>query len=159
MFILVACSAALVVVAGARAGAVRSTLLSVAAGVYFALTAALAKLTMADLFGRGIPATARDWPGYALAAATVVGLVLEQGAFAAGRLPTAVTAMTITNPITGYVLAVGGFGEQLPSGVSDLVVVAMGAALITVGVATLSRCELLHGPAVQRRETSAVPSG
>src|SRR5918999_4237225 len=62
----------------ARVPAVRAALLGTASGLCFASTAVLIKLTMADLVDRGVAATAVDWPGYALAGSTLLGLLLGQ---------------------------------------------------------------------------------
>lgn len=117
----------------------RATLLSVAAGLCFAMTAVFMKLTASDLLDRGVPATARDWPGYALAASTLTGLLLEQGAFATGSLSTAVAAMTITNPLASYAIGVLAFNVTPPTSVAALAALAGSGLLLIVGVVTLSR--------------------
>ena len=129
----------LVLVSTSRRPVVRATLLSVAAGLCFAMTAVLMKLTASDLLGRGVPATARDWPGYALALSTVTGLLLEQGAFATGSLSTAVAAMTITNPLASYAIGVLAFNVTPPTSNAALAALAGSGLLLIVGVVTLSR--------------------
>jgi drug/metabolite transporter (DMT)-like permease len=121
----------------------RATLLAVGAGICFAITAAMIKLTVDDLLYRGVPATARDWPGYTLAAATLASLLLEQGAFAGGSLPSAVAAMSITNPVTSYAIGVLAFGVALPQGVEDLATFAGAGALITIGAVGLAHSPLV----------------
>ena len=126
------------------------TALATAAGVAFGSSAALVKLTTAELSGPGVAATARDWPGYSLAVATGVGLVVQQLAFAAGRLAAATTAMIVANPIVGYAIAVFGFGEHFPSGVGRLSGIALGGACAVVGVLMLAHSPVLFGPAESR---------
>ncbi|WP_432843800.1 DMT family transporter [Dactylosporangium sp. CA-092794] len=148
--------AALVVVAGvvallsfASAGRpplVRATVVSVAAGLCFAMSAVLMKLTAEDLLERGVAATAVDWPGYILAVTTLSGLLLEQGAFATGSLSAAVAAMTITNPVASYLLGVMLFRVTPPTGPGALAALAGSAALLFIGVSALARSPSIRRP-------------
>lgn len=147
LFLLLMIAAAVfVLLAGAvvHTGAVRATILAVAAGASFAMSATLVKLTTDDLTSHGVAHTARDWPGYTLALATGVGVVLQQLAFASGRLPTATTAMTVANPVIGSVIAVIGFAEPLPSSLGLLAGLALAGALLVVGVTLLAHSPLLR---------------
>lgn len=136
-----------------RRGPVRAALLGVCAGLFFAATAVLIKLTAAGLVDRGVAATAVDWPGYALAGSTLLGLVLEQRAFAAGSLPAAMTAMTMTNPIASYLVAALAFHTLPPRTASAFLAVSFSAMLLTAGVAMLSRS------AAAARGHDAAPEG
>jgi hypothetical protein len=133
--------------ANIRRGTVRAVLLGICSGLMFAATAVLIKLTTADLVERGVAATALDWPGYALAGSTLLGLVLEQKAFAAGSLPAAMTAMTMTNPVASYVLAVFAFHTEPPRSAAAFGVVALSAVLLTAGVTVLSHSQAAPGRA------------
>jgi hypothetical protein len=141
---IVAAVVLLVAAAVVHSGPVRATLLAIAAGASFAMSATLVKLTSDDLTNFGVAHTARDWPGYALALATGIGLVLQQLAFASGRLPTAITAMTVANPVIGSVIAVIGFAEPLPSSVGLLTGLALAGALLVIGVTMLAHSPLLR---------------
>jgi len=134
----------LMLVSSGRRPLPHSTLIAVAAGLCFAMSAVLMKLTAADLVDRGVGATARDWVGYALAVSTLTGLLLEQGAFAAGSLSAAVAAMTITNPLASYVLGVLAFHVTPPTGVGVLAALAGAGALLFVGAVGLA-----HSPIVR----------
>lgn len=136
---------ALIALAAGAPGPVRVTMLATAAGVAFGSSAALVKLTTADLTGLGVGGTARDWPGYSLAIATGAGLVIQQLAFAAGRLAAATTAMIVANPLVGYAIAVLGFGEHLPSGGGRLSGIALGGLCAVVGVVVLAHSPVLFG--------------
>jgi drug/metabolite transporter (DMT)-like permease len=116
-------------------------LIATAAGVCFAMSAVLIKLTATDLVERGVVATAFDWPGYALAASTATGLVLEQGAFATGSLPTAVAAMTITNTVASYTVGVLAFHAVLPTSPGALAALAGAGALVCLGVVGLAQAQ------------------
>ncbi|MDX6256813.1 MAG: hypothetical protein QOJ11_3147 [Frankiales bacterium] len=137
--------AGLVLMATRCPGPVRVTALATAAGVAFGSSAALVKLTTTDLTTVGISGTARDWPGYGLAIATGTGLVIQQLAFAAGRLAAATTAMIVANPVVGYLIAVLGFGEHLPQSPGGLAGIALGGACAVVGVTILAHSPVLFG--------------
>ena len=118
-------------------------MLSVGAGLCFAVSAVLMKLTANDLVERGVAATAADWPGYTLAASALTGVVLGQWAFATGSLPTAVATMTITNPVASYLIGMLAFPTpQL--GPSRLAATALAGALIVAGVVALSRSSIVQ---------------
>jgi drug/metabolite transporter (DMT)-like permease len=135
-----------------RRPSVHATLVAVAAGLCFAMSAVLTKLTTADLVHRGVGATAVDWVGYCLAVSTLAGLLLEQEAFAAGSLATAVAAMTITNPLASYLIGVLAFHASPPTSPGALAAVAGSALLLFVGAVGLA-----HSPTV-RQEVAKVPT-
>ena len=154
LVIVVASIFALIGLALERHGAVRATLFGIAAGVAFGSSATCVKLTSIELTTDGAGHTARDWPGYALAAFALASVVLQQAAFAAGKLPTATTAIAVTNPLVGTVFAVIGFQEALPTSAGRLAMVACAAALIIVGLSVLPHSPLLRSeepqPATER---------
>lgn len=131
---------------------VQAALIAVAAGLCFAMTAVMMKLTAQDLVDRGVPATAVDWPGYALAVSALSGLVLGQWAYAAGSLPAAVAAMTITNPVASYLIGVLAFHVAPPTSPPALAAVAGAGALICAGVLGLSHSSIV-------RPTPVPPAG
>ena len=161
LLMLLAAVVVLTVLAGLRSGPLRATLLACAAGASFAASASLVKLTSDDLVTRGISGTATDWPGYALAVVSVLGVVLQQVAFASGRLPVAATAMIVANPVVGTAIAIVGFAEQLPGDPARLAGLATGAALVVAGVAVLSHSPLLtdRHPAAEERQPVPVRPG
>jgi hypothetical protein len=128
----------------ARGVAGRSALLGIASGLCFASTAVLLKLTTADLVHRGVAATAVDWPGYALAVSTAVGLLLGQHAFAAGPLSAALTSMNMTNPVVSYLFAVLAFHAPVPTSPDVLAAIAGSCALLAGGVTILA-----HSPSMR----------
>lgn len=128
----------LVIVSAGRRPAVRAGAVGTAAGLFFALSAVFIKLTTTDLLHRGVGATATDWPGYALAVSTTVGLLLEQEAFSAGPLPITMSAMTITNPVASYLIGVLAFRVAPPTSPGALAAIAGSAALLTMGTVILA---------------------
>jgi hypothetical protein len=134
---------------------VHATLLAIGAGLCFAFTAVAIKLTSDDLVNRGVAATARDWPGYALAASALGGLVLEQGAFATGSLAAAVAAMNITSPVAGYLVGVFAFDVAPPTGAGPLAALAAAAMLVSVGVLGLANSPIVRAGPPDDREGTA----
>jgi drug/metabolite transporter (DMT)-like permease len=129
-----------------RHGAIAAILLGVASGIAFASSATMVKLTSVELTTRGAGATAHDWVGYALAVFAVASVALQQAAFAAGRLPAATAAISVTNPLWGTCIAVIGFNESLPTTPGRLAMVACAAALLLGGLSVLPHSPLLNAP-------------
>jgi drug/metabolite transporter (DMT)-like permease len=117
-----------------RAHPFRAALLGIGAGTCFAYTAAFFVLTSSDLLGPGVAATARDWPGYALAGSTACGIVVEQQAFSLGTLPPAVATMTITNPVIAYVIGIVAFQTPAPRTADAWLGLLGSAVLLAIGV-------------------------
>jgi drug/metabolite transporter (DMT)-like permease len=138
----------LVSAASTRTAAVRAMLLGIASGLCFASTAVFIKLTTTDLVHRGLAATATDWPGYALALSTALGLLLGQQAFAAGPLSAALTAMNMTNPVVSYLFAVLAFHASVPTSPGVLAALAGTCVLLATGVTVLA-----HSPSVRPAPT------
>ncbi|WP_068271527.1 DMT family transporter [Aldersonia kunmingensis] len=134
-----------------------SMLIAVGAGVCFALSAVFMKMTVDNLVHVGIPGTAVDWPGYALAGSTLAGLLLEQQAFASGTLPSAVAAMSVTNPVVSLTIGLMAFEVPAPTTPGTLAAIAGAGVLIAVGITGLA-----NSPSVQAMYGSgaaATPSG
>jgi len=136
--------AVLVRVSAKRSPLVQAVLISVGAGLCFAISAALMKLTAEDLVERGVAATAADWPGYTLAVSTVTGVVLGQWAFATGSLPTAVATMTITNPVASYLIGILAFRTAPEASPPRLAAAAAAGGLISVGVVGLAHSSIVQ---------------
>jgi len=119
--------------------ALAAVLLACGAGICFAMTAILMKLTTDDLIQRGVAATATDWVGYGLAASTGVGLALGQLSHAAGPLPWTMATMNITNPVVSYVCGMAAFNADLPTSPGALAGISGAAALLALGVVGLVR--------------------
>ncbi len=126
-------------------GAPRATLLALGAGCAFACNASLVKMTGQELATGGVVRTALDWPGYSIAVVSVVGVTLQQAAFASGRLPAATTASVIANPLVGTVIAVIGFAEPLPADGGRFAVMLLAPLPFVAGLIVLPRSPLLRG--------------
>ena len=121
-----------------------SLLVAVAAGLCFAMSAVFMKMTVEDLLGPGVAATAVDWPGYLLAASALGGLLLEQAAFAGGPMPWAVAGMSVTNPVASLAVGLLAFHVPVPDDPVSLARIAVSGALVTIGIAGLA-----HSPTMQ----------
>jgi len=149
----------LVVVAAGRSSLTRAALLGVASGICHAATAVLIKLTIADLTGPGVLATARDWPGYGIAVSTVLGVLLAQQAYAAGSLAVAVAASTVTAPVVSYVLGVFTFDVPAPHGGGTLAAIVVSLLLLSVGAVVLAHSPTTRGSsAAAEGEPAAAPA-
>jgi hypothetical protein len=121
------------------------------AGLCFSMTGVFLKLTGDDLANHGVAYTATDWVGYALAGSTLLGLVLEQAAFANGPLPWAIATKDSMNPIASYAVGVLAFPVAVPNGADSLAGIAGAGALLILGAIGLA-----HSPSadlwLQRKE-------
>ena len=90
----------------------------------------------------------------------MLGVLLQQVAFASGRLPVAATAMIVANPVVGTAIAIVAFAELLPGDPVRLAGLAFGAVLVIVGVTVLSHSPPLTGrpPPEQQHAERAVRS-
>lgn len=122
----------------------RTAALAIAAGVCFCMTAVFLVFAGDDLARRGLPATALDWPPAALAVSTALGTVLVQNAFAGGSLPTAMTSMTITDPVAGWVAGMTIFDAPPTASAGTFWASALAIVLIATGAAALATSPTLH---------------
>jgi drug/metabolite transporter (DMT)-like permease len=140
---LVATLSVIVLVAVSRTVRGGALLSAIAAGLCFAMSAVFMKLTMQDLLTVGVHGTARDWPGYFLAASAVSGLLIEQAAFTAEPLTWPVTAMNITNPVAGYLVGILAFQTSVPTDPKRLAGIAVSGLLLVTGVIALAHIPAL----------------
>jgi drug/metabolite transporter (DMT)-like permease len=138
---------------------VQVALVAVAAGLCLAMSAVLMKLTAEDLVERGVAATAVDWPGYTLAISAFSGVFLAQWAFAAGSLPTAIAAITITNPVASYLIGILAFHVAPAARPARVAGVVLAGLLISAGVIGLARSPIVPAPTGPRIRESEAGSG
>ncbi len=119
--------------------AVRAALASIAAGLCFASTAVLTKITFDEWVRDGSGTVLADWPVYLLALSALLGLVIGQDALAAGSLPTAVAGMAITNPLASAGIGVLAFRESVHTNPVAIVGLCFAALLLTAGVVGLAQ--------------------
>jgi drug/metabolite transporter (DMT)-like permease len=118
----------------------RAAMLGAAAGVLFALSAALTKAVVDELHA-GILHLLGSWEPYALAAVGYVSMTLYQLALNTGELPPAIATSGALDPIGSIVLGIALFHETLhATGLQTIAtIVALGVAL--VGMTVLARSE------------------
>jgi len=90
----------------------RAVVVAAAAGILFALSAALTKATVGELHD-GIVHLVTSWPPYALAVIGYASLTLNQIALDTGRLAAVITVSTAVDPATSIVLGLTLFEESL----------------------------------------------
>jgi drug/metabolite transporter (DMT)-like permease len=152
---LVFCAAAVALaVSGCLAAGRRMTaatgamMLGTAAGLLFAVAAALLKETTSVLT-HGAAALFTAWPCYALVVVGGSGLLLSQFAYRAGPLSASLPAITAVNPVVSVVIGVAGFDEPFRTSPGYLLGEVLGLALMVVAAVGLTRSvpdERAEGP-------------
>ncbi|MFE9579872.1 DMT family transporter [Nocardia sp. NPDC006044] len=117
-----------------RSPQLRSALVAVAAGCCFSTTAVLVVIATSAL-------PHPSWALLGIPISTVLGGLLTQEAYARGSLPTALTAMTITDPVLSYTAGLTLFAVTIHPHPALL---ALAAASVITGIALLANSPTLH---------------
>ena len=137
------------VLAGRRGPAPRrAAMLGAAAGILFALSAALTKAVVDELH-RGLPHVLAGWQLYALAVVGYVSMTLNQLALNTGALAATLATSTALDPIASVALGLTLFAESPRTGGAELVGTLAALAVALGGIVTLARAEA-HVPAPTR---------
>lgn len=118
-------------------GPASAGLLGTAAGILFALQAALTKLLVSEL-GRGAVAILTAWPLWAFLLAAGVGFTLEQASLKTGFLAPAIAGLEAATLAVSVMLALALFEEDIAGGVLRLVPAVAGLGVAIAGVVLLS---------------------
>ncbi len=130
-----------ILVARRASGVVRASLLGVAAGAIYGVTAPLTK-AFVHLLGGGPVAVLSNWEPYALAVFSIVGLVVMQSAFQAGALQASLPFLETTEPLVASFLGMALLGERLHAAtLADKGIVAVSAATMLVCAVSLARSQ------------------
>lgn len=122
-------------------GAPRAALLGIAAGIAFAAAAVLTK-GVVHYLGDGIFAWIPHWEPYALAAASIGGVIVGQSAFQTGALAASVGATESTAPIAAAILGLTLLDESVFFDSADQVAaVVISVIMVLFGIAALARAE------------------
>jgi drug/metabolite transporter (DMT)-like permease len=121
----------------------RTALVAVGAGTSFCITAVFV-VVVGDEIASGGPLGALGWPLLCLIGSAIMGSLLVQDSFASGSLPTALTAMTITDPLLSTIVGTVLFDVTPPAGVELAVGLPASGLLIAVGVVLLANSATLH---------------
>ncbi len=122
-------------------GAPRAALLGIAAGISFGAAAVLTK-GVVHYLGEGVFAWIPHWESYALAVASIGGVIVGQSAFQTGALAASVGATESTAPVTAAILGLVLLDERV-SFDSPIHAAAVGISVSMVlwGIAALARAE------------------
>lgn len=133
----------------------RAVLLSAAAGVEFSVTALLVK-AVTDRVGGGLGHLLLGWPVYAMAAAGILAVLLQQQGFRAGPIAAAKPSTTIATTAGSIVIGLLVLHEHLRGGVA-LLPELVGVAVLLAGIIELARSPLIGDGG--RPEPVSVPVG
>jgi hypothetical protein len=122
----------------------RTAAVAVAAGINISMTAVFLVFVTDDVAKHGLLATLVDWPMLGIVTSTVLGMVLVQEAFASGSLATALTATTITDPLTSWAAGSVLFDVRPPLHLATIAGGGLAGALVVIGVALLANSPTLH---------------
>jgi drug/metabolite transporter (DMT)-like permease len=125
----------------------RAALLGAAAGVLFALTAALTK-SVVDELHLGVVHVIASWEPYALAGAGYVSMTLNQMALNTRALAATIASSTALDPIVSVALGLTLFDEHLHASSLQAAGAFVALAAALVGVAVLARAEVPNTIAV-----------
>ena len=120
-----------------RRAQTRTALVAVGAGTSFCVTAVFV-VVVADDIASGGPRQALSWPLLCLIGSAMTGSLLVQDSFASGSLPTALTAMTITDPLLSSVVGAVLFDAAPPAGLELYLGLPAAGLLIAAGVVLLA---------------------
>ncbi len=129
-------------IAGARGvrGPPRGALLGIAAGISFGAAAVLTKAVVHYL-GNGPFAWVDHWESYALAVASIGGVVIAQSALQTGALGAAIGASEAMIPLTAAALGLGLLDEWIDAKGLGWAIVAIAAIAIPWAILRLARDE------------------
>ena len=120
-----------------RQGAPRALLFGAAAGVGFALQAAVTKV-FDTVVGQGAGAIFSSWTIYVLIVSAMVGFVLQQSALKTGVLAPAMASSNAVTLFGSVVFGITIFGETLSAGGGRLVPALIGLGAALLGIVLLS---------------------
>lgn len=123
----------------------RAALLGAAAGVLFALSAALTKAVVDELH-LGILHVLTSWEPYALAGVGYVSMTLNQLALNTGALAATLATSTALDPIASVVLGLTVFRESMSVGAPQIVVILVALGIALAGLVVLARAEAHLAP-------------
>jgi len=121
-----------------RQGATRAALFGAAAGVGFALQAAVTKVFVGEL-GNGVASLLTTWSTWVLILAALAGFVLQQSALKTGVLASAMAASNASTLLFSVLFGIAIFDETLTQGNTRLVSAWIGLAIAVTGVLTLAK--------------------
>jgi drug/metabolite transporter (DMT)-like permease len=148
-----------VAIAGLVLGALRSSsrrravMLAAAAAINYAVTAALTKAA-AHLLTAGVAKLFESWEVYVLVGGGLLGMLLAQSAFQAGALDASLPVLTVVDPVVSILIGAFLFGETVRTGLVPTTIELVALVLVTVGVYSLSKAEVVRAVHDEGSETA-----
>jgi drug/metabolite transporter (DMT)-like permease len=136
---------ALTLLAPRAPGPHRAALLGAAAGILFALSAALTKTVVSEL-DNGLVTLITTWPLYGLIAVGYVSMTLNQMSLDAGALAATVATSTALDPIASVVLGLTLFHESFSADPIEAVVIVLALAVVVGAMIVLAREQAESSP-------------
>ena len=124
----------------------RTTLLGIATGVGYSITATLLVSATHRLTSDGPWSTLRHWSIPVLALSGFTAAALAQYCFASGPLPVALTAMTVTDPLATWLWSVTFLDHSPIDGPVAIGWYVIAAMLLSTGVAVLAFSPTIREP-------------
>jgi drug/metabolite transporter (DMT)-like permease len=122
-------------------GAPRAALLGIAAGISFGAAAVLTK-GVVHFLGEGIFAWVPHWQSYALALASIGGVIIGQSAFQTGALAASVGGTESTAPVSAAILGLVLLDEHVFfNSAFEVSAVVVSMVMVLFGIAALARAE------------------
>lgn len=151
------------VVIGQRAEpGLRAAYLGAAAGVLYALSAAMWKPTSTALSDGGVGGLLTSWEFYAWGAAAVIAFIVQQLSLATGHLASSVATVSVFNPIVSVMIGIVVLQERLADPAWHKVVAFAGLAVAMLAAIEITRAtegpEPAGDPAQDAGEGAPVPA-
>jgi drug/metabolite transporter (DMT)-like permease len=119
-------------------GARRAAMLGAAAGILFALSAALTKTVVSEL-DNGLATLFTTWPLYGLIAVGYISMTLNQMSLDAGALAATMATSTALDPIASVVLGLALFKESIDASPAEVLVVLLALGVVVAAMIVLAR--------------------
>lgn len=136
---------ALTLLAPRAPGPHRAALLGAAAGILFALSAALTKTVVSEL-DNGLSTLITTWPLYGLIVVGYVSMTLNQMSLDAGALAATMATSTALDPIASVVLGLALFKESIHASPVEVLVVVIALAVVVAAMIVLARDQAQPSP-------------
>jgi drug/metabolite transporter (DMT)-like permease len=130
-------------------GPTRAALFGSAAGVGFALQAAVTKVFVGEL-GNGVTSLLTTWSTYVLILSALAGFVLQQSALKTGALASAMASSNASTLVFSVVFGIAIFDETLTQNGVRLLPAWAGLAIAVTGVVALARATPNIAPGVRQ---------
>jgi drug/metabolite transporter (DMT)-like permease len=140
----------LVLASRGRRPAMKASLLGIATGVLWGISAALTKAVVEEL-DEGVVSLLTDWHLYLLVAVGWASLTLAQASLQAGALAPAVATQATMDPIASVLIGTLAFDETIHESALGLTGSALALAVMIGGLAVLSAAQQSGAPASMPR--------